>query len=411
MTAFVSKAASAIIHYASFWHLKRAAIFIVVDCLLLSFVPRRESNTIFVLKCDLLGDYIINRNLIRSIRAYPPYQEKTIVLCANKNLKDLIQTYDGDAFDSIIWIDRDQLLNSFSTRFTTLRQIKRLGADIAINTIYYREPYIGDAIMRATCARERIGRQDSHDPLGKKDRPLGFSLGDRFYTKLIPEDHSTIFDFIRNRTFLADLLPGIRLPFNTRVEAIPVAIPEIRAPFAIIMPGASVSFREWPPARFAQIALHLYHSKGMRSLIFGTEADRAKAEAIISAAPNVFIENLCGRLSLPQMICLINLSAIGVTNDSGGIHIFAALNRPGVAVSCASAFGICHPYPSEISDKIIFVYPPPFYQLELSFAQKKETFSVSKAHYPMATVTIESVIEKIEMLLKIGHYHESLLDN
>ena len=207
MTAFVSKAASAIRHYASFWHLKRAAIFVVVDFFLLSLVPRKRSDTIFVLKCDLLGDYIINRNLLRSIRTYPPYQGQQIILCANKNLKELIQTYDGDAFESIIWIDRDRLLNSFWVRFTTLRQIKRLGADIAINTIYYREPYIGDAIMRATCARERIGRQSWHDPLGKKGRLLGFSLGDRFYTKLLPEDHGIIFDFVRNRTFLADLLP------------------------------------------------------------------------------------------------------------------------------------------------------------------------------------------------------------
>ena len=71
------------------------------------------------------------------------------------------------------------------------------------------------------------------------------------------------------------------------------------------MPGASVSFREWPPERFAQIALHLYRSEGMRSLICGMETDRSKAEAIISAAPNVPIDNLCGRLSLLQMICLI----------------------------------------------------------------------------------------------------------
>jgi ADP-heptose:LPS heptosyltransferase len=410
MRALFFRAASAVRHYVSFWHLKRTTIFIIVDFILLSLVPRKQSGTIFVLKCDLLGDYIINRNLLRSIRGYGPYQGKKIVLCANKNLKELIETYDGDAFDSIIWIDRDRLLNSFWARFTMLRQIKLVGADIAINTIYYREPYIGDAIMRATCARERIGRQSWHDPLGEKSRLLGFSLGDRFYTRLISEDHRIIFDFIRNRTFLAGLLPGIDLPRDTKMEAIAVQTPEIQGSFAILMPGASVSFREWPPDRFAQIALYLYRSKGIRSVICGTETDRPKAEAIIRAASNVPIDNLCGRLSLPQMICLIDLSVIGVTNDSGGIHIFAALNRPGVAVSCSSAFGICHPYPREISEKIIFVYPRQFYQLDLSFAQRTEAFGVSKPLYPMAAVTPKDVIDRMEALLGIGHYHEPLLD-
>jgi ADP-heptose:LPS heptosyltransferase len=411
MIAFVRNTLLMLKHYASFWHLQRAGIFIVVDLFLLSFVRTKRSDTIFILKCDLLGDYVINRNLLRSIRDYAPYRGKKIVLCANKNLRDLIATYDAAAFDEIIWIDRDQLLNTFWGRFTKLRQIKRLGADIAINTIYFREPYLVDAVMRATSARERIGRKSRHDPLGKKDRPWGFSLADRFYTKLLPEDTSTIFDFTRNRTFLANLLPGIDLPRNTRMETISVPTPEFPEPFAIIMPGASVSFREWPPDRFAQVVRHLYQSRGMHSLVLGTEADRLKADAIVRAAPGVPVENLCGRLSLSQMVCLINHSAVGVTNDSGGIHIFAALGRPGVAVSCASAFGICHPYPGEISDQIVFVYPPSFYRLDLSPAQRKAAFHVSKAFYPMTAIAPANVIEQMESLLQTGRHHESLLDN
>jgi ADP-heptose:LPS heptosyltransferase len=195
------------------------------------------------------------------------------------------------------------------------------------------------------------------------------------------------------------------------MEVVPVPIPEIQGPFAIIMPGASTPLREWPPERFAQVALHLFRSRGLRSLVLGSEADRPKGDAIIRAAPEIPMDNLCGRLSLPQMICLINLSVIGATNDSGGIHIFAALGRLGVAASCARAFGICHPYPSEISDKIAFVYPPGFCQLDLSFAERKETFGVSFAPYSMADVAVEDFIAMMDDLLRTGHYHESLADD
>jgi ADP-heptose:LPS heptosyltransferase len=410
MQGYFSNVVRTIGHYCSFWHLKRVLIFLIADFLLLAFVRRKNTDAIFILKCDLLGDYVINRNLLRSMRNYPAFQGRKVVLCANRSLKDLIQAYDGDAFD-IVWIDRDQMMDNLWKRFETLRSVKRLGASLAINTIYYREPYIGDAIMRATCAKERIGRQSQHDPLDKSHRPIAFSLGDGFYTNLIAEDNSAIFEFTRTRTFLARLLPGIELGTDTRMKALSVSTPEIPSRFAVIMPGASVAFREWPPGYFAQVSQHLFRSMGIRSVILGTSGDRTKGEIIVNAAPGVPIENLCGQLTLSQMIGVIDRSTIGLTNDSGGIHIFAALDRPGLAVSCASAFGICHPYPEELSDKIAFVYPPEFYRLKLSFAQRKESYHRSEAHYPMTAITPGDVIEKMEALLQSGHYHESLLDH
>jgi hypothetical protein len=332
-----------------------------------------------------------------------------IVLCANSALRDFIQTYDGDAFDSFVWIDRNQFLNSLWPRFKMLREIKKVGARIAVNTIYYREPYIVDSIMRATAARERIGRASSHDPsalTGKKVLP-SFALADAFYTKLIPEDSSVIFDFIRNRDFLAHLFPGIRLPENTRMKPIPVEIPSVPKSFAVIMPGASVAYREWPPERFAEVALHLFRTRNISSLILGTEADRPKAEAIRAAAPEVPMENFCGRLSLTQIVSVIDQSEVGLTNDSGGIHIFAALDKPALAVSSTSSFGICHPYPGDLSGKVVFVYPPEFYELKMTFARRKEIYG-SGRHYAMTDVPAESVIEKLEALLRDGSCPEPL---
>ncbi len=58
-------------HYCSFWHLKRVVIFLIADFLLLYFVRRKNTDAIFILKCDLLGDYVINRNLLTPIRKLP----------------------------------------------------------------------------------------------------------------------------------------------------------------------------------------------------------------------------------------------------------------------------------------------------------------------------------------------------
>jgi ADP-heptose:LPS heptosyltransferase len=409
VNTFILKTLSTVRHYLSFWHLKRVLIFLVADVFLLSFVRRRASNTVFILKCDMLGDYIINRNLLRAIRQHSAYKGMKVVLCANLALKDFIQTYDGDAFDSFIWIDRGQFLDSFWPRFQMLRQIKELGSAIAINTIYYREPYLVDCVMRATCAPQRIGRASSHDPASLTGEKvlIAFALTDAFYTKLIPEDSGAIFDFPRNRAFLADLFPDIELPADMRLNPIPVAITEIQSPFAIIMPGASMAFREWPPERFAEIVLHLSQSRGMRMVFLGTQGDRAKADAIIKASPGVPVDNLCGRLSLPQIAYLASKSEVGLTNDSGGIHIFAALSKIAAAVSSTSSFGLFHPYPKNVSDKVAFVYPPDFYKLKLTFDERKKVYSRGR-HYSMTDIPASSVVERLEILMRDGHDRESL---
>src|ERR1700683_353073 len=123
-------------HYFTFWHLKRAAIYIIVDVLLLSLVRRGTSDTVLILKFDQLGDYIISRNFLVRVRHYGPYKSKRIIICANISLKDFIEKYDADAFDGYIWIDRTKLLNEMWARFVILRQVKMMGAQVEIQCMY-----------------------------------------------------------------------------------------------------------------------------------------------------------------------------------------------------------------------------------------------------------------------------------
>jgi ADP-heptose:LPS heptosyltransferase len=394
-------------HYLTFWHLKRAFIFILVDILFLSFIRKGKSDTILILKFDQLGDYIISRNFLIRIRDYAPYKSKRIVLCGNIALKDFIETYDANAFDEFIWIDRARLLNEIGARFKVLRQVKMMGSQIAIQCTYGLESFSADCVMRASGARERFfGRWISRDlpagrPNGRKVR-----LGNKFYTPLV-EPERIIFDFYRHQSLFSVVLPGLDLPKNTRLTPIPVPLPHMTEPFAILMPGASDAFREWPPDCFARIARHLFEARGLHILVLGTKADSPKAIAIQQAAPTVVVENLCGQLSLPQVAYLMSRCVVGVTNDSGGIHLLAALNKPGVAVSNCFSFGLFHPYPKEISDSVSFVYPQAFYALPLSMQERKLIYGGGK-HFPITEVQSESVIERIEALLQHLPFHDPI---
>jgi heptosyltransferase-1 len=54
-------------------------------------------------------------------------------------------------------------------------------------------------------------------------------------------------------------------------------------------------------------------------------------EKISAAAPDK-VMNLCGRTSLPEMVELLRLGDLLVTNDTGPMHVAAALGKPVVAL-------------------------------------------------------------------------------
>ena len=394
------KVGSILKHYLTFWHLKRVFVFILVDVVLLSFVRRGKSEAVLILKFDQLGDYILVRNFLRKVRGHPNYQSRKIVLCGNIALKEFIDTYDADAFDEFIWVDRAQLLNEIRARFLILRQIKKMGAQVAIQCAYGLESFAADCLMRASGARERFGRWVGHRTSDGREVPLGRT----FYTPLVEPDR-VIFDFVRHHSLFSAALPGIELPENTRLVPIPVPVPQFEGPYAVLMPGASDAFREWPPEMFAQVARHLHEKRKLRILVLGTKADAPKAVSIQRAAPAAIVENVCGQLSLTQVVWLLSQCVVGVTNDSGGIHILAALNRPGVAVSNCFSFGHFHPYPQEVCDSVSFVYPKAFYELALSLPERKVIYGGGK-HYPIREVTPESVIERVETLLTGAPIHD-----
>lgn len=101
-------------------------------------------------------------------------------------------------------------------------------------------------------------------------------------------------------------------------------------PVAGFMPGAEYGpAKRWPPRLFAQLAQRLV-GEGMQVWIFGSEKERALGEQIAAGRPDVI--NLCGATSLVDAVDLISLAAVVVTNDSGLMHVAAALDRPLVAI-------------------------------------------------------------------------------
>jgi heptosyltransferase-2 len=104
----------------------------------------------------------------------------------------------------------------------------------------------------------------------------------------------------------------------------------------IFCPGAEYGpAKRWPAQHFAAVARLIATPQDPVWLI-GSAKDKAVGEEIWAAAEGTAL-NLCGRSSLEQAIDLIASASCVVSNDSGLMHIAAALDRPLVALYGSSS--------------------------------------------------------------------------
>mgnify|MGYP001291565908 FL=1 len=112
--------------------------------------------------------------------------------------------------------------------------------------------------------------------------------------------------------------------------------------FVAFCPGAEYGpAKRWPAAHFATLARSL-GERGYRIGLFGSPKDRAVADEICALAPGL-CDNLCGATSLEQAIDLLAMADLVVCNDSGLMHVAAALDRPIVALYGSSSPGFTPP--------------------------------------------------------------------
>lgn len=102
-------------------------------------------------------------------------------------------------------------------------------------------------------------------------------------------------------------------------------------PILALAPGAEFGpSKRWPAHYFAQVA-EAKLAEGWDVWLFGSPKDEAIASQIQQYIQNKAV-NFVGKTSLSEAVDLMSLATVVLSNDSGLMHIAAALNRPLVAI-------------------------------------------------------------------------------
>jgi heptosyltransferase-2 len=103
-------------------------------------------------------------------------------------------------------------------------------------------------------------------------------------------------------------------------------------PWVGLNPGAFYgSAKRWLPERFAAVADILRRQRGVRVAILGGADERPLARALGAALGAPFVD-LCGSTGLGELAGVLSGLSLLISNDSGPMHLAAALGVPLVAI-------------------------------------------------------------------------------
>jgi ADP-heptose:LPS heptosyltransferase len=139
-----------------------------------------------------------------------------------------------------------------------------------------------------------------------------------------------------------DLMAHLGAPSRGRRLSFPVTAADAQAaaavradagltgPYVVVHPGATSPSRLWPADRFAAVADALAE-RGLQVVLSGVASERALTAAVATAMRGPSFD-LCARTALGGFAALLRDAELLVANDTGAVHLAAAVGTPAVAV-------------------------------------------------------------------------------
>ena len=279
-----------------------------------------ESENILVVGVNWIGDSVMAMPALQAFRHRHPDARLTVLV--KPAVADLWAMH---AAPDAVWL----LERGRTGLRATIRRIRDAG---------FQRAFILPNSFRSAWIPWRAGVPERHGAAGHWRRPL---LTHVLRPEQLPDRRHQVFEYVR--LLAPDLALADREPPRLTVpQELEQRAQELTAgcarPLVVFLPGAARGpSKQWPAEHFVALGRRLRQETGCGLLVLGTPGEGALCEAIAAGiGPETL--NLAGRTSLKEWIGLLGVAEVVVANDSGGMHVAAALDRPLVAL-----YGITDP--------------------------------------------------------------------
>ncbi len=289
----------------------------------------RNARRVLVVRLDNLGDVLLATPAIRALRRALPRAHLTLLASpAGAPVAPLDPDLDSVLVYQAPWMDPDrQLPQDPSREASTIAEVRRRGYDAAvIFTSYHQSPlpaaylcYLAGVPLRHAASLDGPGSlltsRHRHPDRALHEVERGLDLVAGIGVEPAGDD-------LVLQPRAVDLTAMGELVARQRVDGRPVVV---------IHPGCRCPSRTYPPEQFAAVAVRLSADLGARIIWTGSADEANWIERLRAklAEPGV---SLAGRTSLSELAALLAASDTLVTNNTGPMHVAAAVKTPVAAL-------------------------------------------------------------------------------
>ena len=158
--------------------------------------------------------------------------------------------------------------------------------------------------------------------------------------------------------------------------------------------------RRWPRMQFAELAERMWREEGVGIALIGGPGERAwtagLAELIRLRAPGIPVEDLSGRLSITELAALLAHARACISNDSGPMHLAAALSTPTVGLFGPETPIMYQPLGASVRS----LYEPPACSPCINVHDNKVANCIYGRPECLVNLTVERVETELERLVR-----------
>ena len=347
---------------------------------------------VLLIRQDAIGDFVIWLDTAKEYRnLYPPDKYK-IVLVGNDLWYSLAKTL--PYWDEVLPVNVKKFKTFSLYRKNLLRQVRKLSAQITVQTAFSGEFYLADSLVRASNSLKKVGS------VGDMSNRNWFKkiISDRWYTELIPASAIKMTELERNSEFFQGfskkphqfsypMIPSKGLASTKEWE---------KRDYYVLFPGASSALKQWPTEYFAEIANRIYNETRLTGILDGGPNEKPLAESIhgLTDAPLEWAGT-----QLNELPVLLKHSQLLISSETSAVHIASAVNTPVICILGGAYYGRFLPYP-ELPEKKIILETVSY--LMPCYSCNGECIYPLKNNEPAPCITnisVDAVWEKVKPLL------------